>query len=734
MLTVSQCEVAGRYGDLPYGRVRDTVLRSGAIVPLTVPHEVAGVPMTQLRFEPYPLIAANIGPENPLPMFRAPEHDVHYDFDKLGIPEEDRPGWGWENGFRVLPYRMQDDYDRACEVRDFFSVVLENEHLAVRFLPQIGGLITSILHKATGKQLIACNAVFQPGNVALCNAWIHGGIEWNTAQIGHHYLTCRPLHTARITGIMKEPALRIYAWDRVKCFPYQLDFHLPPDSRFLFVRVRIVNPHDYTMPMYWWSNIGIEDHDGRRIIAPCDTAYRMTEIVNLPVVRGIDETYPANSNRSYDFFFRIPKERRKWMSYIDPDGTGLVHTSTSRLIGRKMFAWGRGPGGSRWNEHLNGPGQKFMEIQAGLARTQMHSVPMPGQTEWTWTEAISYIETDPSVSHSVDWREAYGECERHLDSMLSAEELESLDAQFALVAVKPPEELLCRGLGWGALEKARTKAAGIPSGIPVELPFDESDICEEQQQWLDLLHRGALPERDPQESPGHYMIQPDWVELLEKSIQSGKGDHWLSWLHLGVARVEADDVECGRQAFEESIKRAANGWALRNLAVLALREKDENAAVDLYRKAWETGPKLSRLVIEYGNFLIRLGHYCDLKALLQEVSIEQLNNERVVLLQARLALEEDQLDDVLSLLDRDFAEIREGELSLSEVWFQVHEKRLSAREGVAIDDELKKRVRREFPPPGRIDFRMAVEPGDYVAPQQQSQVLDQDLCVPGMVK
>ena len=38
----------------------------------------------------------------------------------------------------------------------------------------------------------------------------------------------------------------------------------------------------------------------------------------------------------------------------------------------------------------------------------------------------------------------------------------------------------------------------------------------------------------------------------------------------------------------------------------------------------------------------------------------------------------------------------------------VHEKRLAARENVPIDEQLRRRVRQEFPPPANIDFRMFV--------------------------
>jgi hypothetical protein len=39
----------------------------------------------------------------------------------------------------------------------------------------------------------------------------------------------------------------------------------------------------------------------------------------------------------------------------------------------------------------------------------------------------------------------------------------------------------------------------------------------------------------------------------------------------------------------------------------------------------------------------------------------------------------------------------------------MHERRLAASENLPIDDELRARVRRDFPPPSHIDFRMAGE-------------------------
>ena len=66
---------------------------------------------TTLRVEPYTLPAADVGPENPLPMFRGDKEDDVPQLDPA-MPEDDRRYLGWRTMWRCLPHRMQDGYNR----------------------------------------------------------------------------------------------------------------------------------------------------------------------------------------------------------------------------------------------------------------------------------------------------------------------------------------------------------------------------------------------------------------------------------------------------------------------------------------------------------------------------------------------------------------------------------------------------------------------------------------------
>ena len=225
--------------------------------------------MSELRVEAYEMPGVQLGPENPLPSLR--NRLKHGPPPKYSddIPEEDRKyiGYGCDAG--PLPHRMQDSYTRRRRVRSFKALVLENDILRATFLIELGGRLWSLYHKPARRELLYLNPVFQPANLAVRDAWFSGGVEWNVGVYGHTPYTCSPLFAARVDG-GGNPILRIYEWDRVRGTPYQMDFSLPDGSPWLFSHVRLVNPNDAEVPMWWWSNIAVAERPDVRVIVPAE--------------------------------------------------------------------------------------------------------------------------------------------------------------------------------------------------------------------------------------------------------------------------------------------------------------------------------------------------------------------------------------------------------------------------------------------------------------------------------
>ena len=666
--------------------------------------------MGQLTISSLVMPAAAMPAENPLTPLRS------YDTASAvgaSAPQSDYPDRGREHS--ILPYRLQDQYDRTRTPRTFATAVLENDFLRATFLLELGGRLWSLIDKRTGRELLYVNPVFQPANLAVRDAWFTGGVEWNISIIGHGPLTCAPLFAARVRADDGSDILRLYEWDRIRHVPFQIDFWLPRDKPFLFTRPRIVNPNDHTVPMYWWSNIAVPERQDVRVLGPATRAYRHDYDGSLvehevPIYDGADVTYTTNRKSAADLYFRIPENHRPWIAALDAEGRGLVHASTSRLRGRKIFNWGMDPGGRRWQEFLSQPGEAYIEIQGGLAQTQGDYLAMPAGADWSWLEAYGLIEADPKIAHGQDWPAAFGAVERELNKILPQQRLDDdLSRTAATIADRVPSEIFHEGSGWGALENRRRHAAGQPPFASAALPFPHNTIAREQLPWLTLLQTGALPSHDPTHAPDSLMVQPEWRALLEQSVRAGgRGAHWTSWYHLGVMRYRAGDLPAAREAWQQSLRADANLWATRDLAFLALDEGDEPTAVELYLKAVPMAPHLVPLAIECAKMLLKTRRFADLSQFADTLPPDVRSAGRIRLLRAMAALEQADLTTVANYFegDVDIANIREKETTLSDLWFGWQEQRVARERGVKVDDALRKFVRREFPPPVWFDFRL----------------------------
>jgi hypothetical protein len=523
------------------------------------------------------LPAASLGEVNPLAPLRS--HQELHEVENLdNLPAELRENIRYGRLHSTLPCLNQDGYDRELVDTPFPSLVLENDHLRATVLPSLGGRLYSLVHKASGQELLYRNPVFQPANLALRNAWWAGGVEWNVGSTGHWTGTCAPMHAARVDGPDGTPVLRLWELERTRNLITQLDFWLPTDSEFLYVGIRLQNPSGTEVPAYWWSNIAVEQSPATRVLVPADQAWRFgygkrLDLIDVPLYEGTDLTYPMRHGRAVDFFFEPLAGERPWIASVDAEGNGLAQASTERLKGRKLFVWGEGAGGRRWQEWLSPglQGHGYAEIQAGLARTQLEHLKLPAATNWHWLEAYGRLSVDPGVAHTADWRLARTASAEVLHPLL--DELPDRERSWMTVVDAPAVERLAVGSGWGALELARTGWT-----VSAGTPFAEDTMTARERAWLPLLH-GRLPAED---------VVPDgtlvsWRDLLEKAE-----DNWLVWYHRGVARFYDGDRDGAIDAWHQA---GDNPWALRNLA-FAMGE------LEYYERAVDVLPDLVELQVE----------------------------------------------------------------------------------------------------------------------------------------
>ena len=673
--------------------------------------------MSHVHLDVLSIDAAPLGPRNPLPPL-AGAPDAHAETRAGDADGEMRRNMAYGRERTTLPYLQQDGYGRDRVASRLRTAVVENEVLRAVFLLDHGGRLWSLTHKPSGRELLYRNEVLQPANLALRNAWFAGGVEWNIGTIGHSPLTCEPLHAVRVERPDGTPVLRMYEFERMRQLVFQIDACLPAGSEMLMVHVRVVNPNDAEVPMYWWSNTAVPESDDVRVVVPADHAWhfsydRTVRRVPMPEYQGSDRSYSTRGASAADYFFDLPGHERRWIAALDGSGRGLVQTSTQRLRGRKLFVWGTGPGSEHWQTWLSPKGGSYLEIQAGLARTQLEHLPMPPKASWSWTEAYGLLEADPALIHGADWnlarRAAADGLERLLPRAVVAAETDAA-GEWADAA---PVETLHRASGWGALERRLRSSRGDDSLVLTGTPFGDETMGVEQEPWLLLLETGRMAgfsalggpsdERPaPAAAPASYQVHPRWRELLDGA------EDWLGLLHLGVAHLHAGNGDAARRAWLRSVEVRPSAWALRNLAVLDREEGALDAAAEGYRRAMELAPDVLPLAVEAAGALVDMGKAADALGLIASLPAAFRAAGRVRLAQARAALSLGDLPRVRALLESgiDVPDIREGESSLDELWFAYQERRIAAEEGTPIDSSLRERVVRDFPVPLVYEFRM----------------------------
>ena len=151
--------------------------------------------------------------------------------------------------------------------------------------------------------------------------------------------------------------------------------------------------------------------------------------------RGVDMPFADDSATDISYPCRrairgllLPaaSERRPWIAAVQADGRGLVQTSTDPLRGRKLFCWGTAAGGRRWQEWLCGPGCRYLEIQAGLATTQLEHLRLAASAEISWVEAYAPIEAAPEGCTA--WPDAIAEVAELVARAIPDDELDEWHA------------------------------------------------------------------------------------------------------------------------------------------------------------------------------------------------------------------------------------------------------------------------------------------------------------------
>lgn len=635
-----------------------------------------------LKFEDIILSFDVIEEESSIPDIKNPKSHAYFLCeDSVDREEAEKIGKGMLH--TVLPYKMQNNYGKTTRPRVFKAAILENEFLKAVFIPELGGRLWSLYDKKHGRNLVYENGSVNVANLALCNAWFAGGVEWNVGMKGHSPFTCRPLYAKRCVGESGNDILCMYEYEEIRGVIFSILFTLSGDE--LLVRVNIKNIKESDTYTYWWSNIAVEE-EGNRIYVPAESTYVTSyrdggyKISKAAVKKEM--SHPRHTSQSKDYFYDIPHDRKKWIACLDGSGVGLLHTSSDNLIGRKTFLWGTGRGGEHWNSRLVNRGNYF-EIQAGLAKTQFEHLPLKAGEEVFFTESYSLVD--------LGGKNSYVECVQRLDSIAASRSIR--ESVFSIKQSDFPEIL------------------GSPRGYLTELLYgkrlSENLVFPKESLTDDFLYYYSLliGKKAVGNKKTAFVSDPGFKDAILRKEKLDGFDYYI----LSIIDYANRNFESAVKMINKSLSLGQEPYSLSAAALLAMNvEEDVERAFLLAKKAICLNHDDYATACLYAEICASSGKYREFLEFYSDASEELKQEGRLRMFVGKFLVELDRIEEAEAYINKELSlpDIREGEYSLTNIWLEMYRKKIAMELDVSSESISDEEVNEKYPIPYEIDYRM----------------------------
>ena len=635
-----------------------------------------------LSFEKITLNADFIEDESCIPDIRDPKSGAFFLCDDTVDREEaERIGKGMVH--TVLPYKMQNIYGKKTGTRTFKAAVLENEFLKAVFIPELGGRLWSLRDKKYNKDMIYENGSVNIANLALCNAWFAGGVEWNIGMKGHSPFTCRPLFAKRCVGKNGNDILCMYEYEEIRGVLFSIYFTLCGSE--LLVKVNIKNTKKSDTYTYWWSNIAVAE-EGNRIYIPAESTYVTSyrdggyKISKIPVKE--DMSYPRHTCVSKDYFYDIPSEKKKWIACLDNNGVGLFHTSSDNLVGRKTFLWGTGRGGEHWLSRLVNRGN-YIEIQAGLAKTQFEHLSLCGGEEICFMESYSLVDLGAGKTYSETVKQLVG----------IAYTKKIPDAAFTVLESEFPEVLgSARGF---LIEQFYGKK------LSDDLVFPKESLTDDFLYYYSLI----TGEKCCGNNKTAFVTDPCFREAISKKEELDSFDYYM----LSIIDYANGKYGSAIQMIDKSLALGASYYTLSAAALLNMNVlKDTERAFILASEAVQMNSEDLSIACLFAEVCASAERYSEFLEYYKNASPKLREEGRLKMFVGKFLVNLNKIEEAEKYINKELSipDIREGEYSVTNIWIEMYRKKMALDMGVNADSISDEEVSLKYPIPYEIDFRM----------------------------
>lgn len=294
---------------------------------------------------------------------------------------------------RVYPLPVTDRVSHSPVAKSWRAVHIDNGHVYVMVLPDIGGRVHIARDQSNGYDFIYNQKVIKPALVGLLGPWISGGIEINWPQ-HHRPTTYMPTECSIEESDDGSKTIWLSEHEPMNRLKGMHGVCLRPGRAALELRGQIYNRTPLPQTFLWWANVATAVHEQYQSFFPPDVAHVADH------ARRAMSTFPRCSGSYYgvDYGGRarwrdnpfgalgraddltwyanipVPTSYMAMGSKCDFLGgydhkaqAGIVQIADRRIApGKKQWTWGNHAFGHAWDRELTDDGVPYIELMAGV--------------------------------------------------------------------------------------------------------------------------------------------------------------------------------------------------------------------------------------------------------------------------------------------------------------------------------------------------------------------------------
>jgi Domain of unknown function (DUF5107)/BDI_1685-like, C-terminal domain len=297
----------------------------------------------------------------------------------------------------VYPYVSYCETSDRPVLKQCDFIVLENDQIRVTVCPTLGGKVTSLVLKSSGKEVLYVPEVIRHTRILPRFYFVAGGIEVSF-PISHSPSQNEPV-LCRVDS--ENDRAYVTCGERELRFGMQwsVEYSLGPADALLTERVVLHNPGSSPHPWMSWSNAALPSEPDTEFHFPGGKV-----LSHSSRIRTIDwKTQGPRREadiREMTGYFWATRDVNAFGAYTPSRGSGLYHVADERLApGMKLWSYGVGED-REWALLSTASRQPYIEIQGGPIADQ--SIKLELQPQETRSHTEYWIPTDKALDiHSL---------------------------------------------------------------------------------------------------------------------------------------------------------------------------------------------------------------------------------------------------------------------------------------------------------------------------------------------